>query len=68
MLKRILRGHGLCGPVRDDLAVVETSGEFLETQAIAAEMAFEALVERHGSMVLRACRSILRDEHEVISV
>ena len=40
-LKRILRGHGLCGPVRDDLAIVETPGEFVETQAIATEVAFE---------------------------
>ena len=30
----------------------------------AAEMAFSALVERHGPMVLRVCRSILRDEHD----
>src|ERR1700734_3341086 len=29
----------------------------------AAERAFAALVERHGPVVLRACRSILRDEH-----
>ena len=29
-----------------------------------AEMAFSALVERHGPMVLRVCRSILRDEHD----
>lgn len=26
--------------------------------------AFEALVERHGPMVLRACRSVLRDAHD----
>src|SRR5690349_14163763 len=30
----------------------------------AAELAFEALVERHGPLVLRVCRSILCDEHE----
>ena len=29
----------------------------------SAEAAFAALVERHGPMVLRACRGILRDEH-----
>jgi RNA polymerase sigma factor (sigma-70 family) len=28
-----------------------------------AEVAFEALVERHGPMVFRVCRSILEDEH-----
>jgi RNA polymerase sigma factor (sigma-70 family) len=30
----------------------------------AAESAFAALVERHGPMVLHACRKILRDEHD----
>ncbi len=29
----------------------------------AAESAFEAIVERHGPMVLRVCRTILRDSH-----
>jgi RNA polymerase sigma factor (sigma-70 family) len=29
-----------------------------------AELAFAALVERHGGLVLSVCRSILRDEHE----
>jgi RNA polymerase sigma factor (sigma-70 family) len=28
------------------------------------EVAFEALVRRHGPMVLRICRSVLRDEHD----
>jgi RNA polymerase sigma factor (sigma-70 family) len=28
-----------------------------------AKLAFEALVERHGSMVFRVCRGMLRDEH-----
>jgi|GEM_PF-1924745 len=30
----------------------------------AAELAFSALVERHGPMVLRVCRSLVLDEHE----
>ena len=30
----------------------------------AAELAFAALVERHGPMVLRVCRAVLRDAHE----
>jgi hypothetical protein len=29
----------------------------------AAEPAFAALVDRHGPMVLRVCRHVLRDEH-----
>jgi DNA-directed RNA polymerase specialized sigma24 family protein len=33
---------------------------------VAAELAFATLVERHGPMVLRACRNVLRDEHEVM--
>ena len=30
----------------------------------AAELAFAALVERHGPMVFRVCREVLCDEHE----
>ena len=29
-----------------------------------AELAFAALMARHGPMVLRVCRRILRDEHD----
>lgn len=47
-----------------------TDGQLLERFATRsgdpAEAAFETLVERHGPMVLRACRSILRDEHEAM--
>ncbi len=45
-----------------------TDGQLLERFATrggeAAEVAFAALVERHGAMVLRTCRAILRDEHD----
>jgi RNA polymerase sigma factor (sigma-70 family) len=34
------------------------------TRDDAAKPAFAALVERHGPMVMRVCRSILRDEHD----
>ena len=30
----------------------------------AAELAFAALVERHGPMVLRVCQSVLRQRHD----
>jgi RNA polymerase sigma factor (sigma-70 family) len=44
-----------------------TDGQLLERFATrrreAAEAAFAAIVERHGPMVLRACRGLLRDEH-----
>lgn len=41
----------------------ELLGRFATRDGEAAELAFEALVERHGPMVLRVCRSVLRDEH-----
>jgi RNA polymerase sigma factor (sigma-70 family) len=37
---------------------------FVTAHAEATELAFEALVERHGPMVLRVCRTILRDRHD----
>ena len=42
----------------------ELLGLFADGQDERAELAFTTLVERHGSMVLRVCRSILRDEHD----
>lgn len=43
-----------------------TDGQLLERFAAGGgamvELAFAALVERHGPMVLRACRSVLRDD------
>jgi RNA polymerase sigma factor (sigma-70 family) len=45
-----------------------TDGQLLERfatrQGETAEMAFAALLERHGPMVLRVCRNILGDRHE----
>jgi RNA polymerase sigma factor (sigma-70 family) len=47
-----------------------TDGQLLERFAThrgeAAELAFAALVERHGALVLGACRGILRDDHEAM--
>jgi RNA polymerase sigma factor (sigma-70 family) len=44
-----------------------TDGQLLERFAAgrgeARELAFAALVERHGPFVLRVCRAVLRDEH-----
>jgi RNA polymerase sigma factor (sigma-70 family) len=37
---------------------------FTDRRDETAEMAFATLVERHGAMVLRVCRSMLRDEHD----
>jgi HlyD family secretion protein len=45
-----------------------TDGQLLERFATdpgeAAELAFSALVERHGALVWRVCLAILRDEHD----
>ncbi len=37
---------------------------FVQRRDETAEAAFEALVDRHGAMVLRVCRQVLGDEHE----
>ena len=46
-----------------------TDGQLLERFATrrgeTAEAAFEGLVARHGPMVLRVCRGVLRDTHDV---
>ena len=45
-----------------------TDGQLLERftfcEQEAAELAFAALVERHGPMVLRVCQSYLRERHD----
>jgi RNA polymerase sigma factor (sigma-70 family) len=45
-----------------------TDGQLLERFSArngeGAELAFAALVERHGPMVMHVCRGVLRDEHE----
>ncbi|SIO28611.1 RNA polymerase sigma factor, sigma-70 family [Singulisphaera sp. GP187] len=47
-----------------------TDGQLLERFAThegeAAELAFAAIVERHGPMVFRTCRGILGDDHEAM--
>jgi RNA polymerase sigma factor (sigma-70 family) len=47
-----------------------TDGQLLEQFTTrppgAAEAAFAALVERHGPMVLRVCRGVLADPHDVL--
>jgi HlyD family secretion protein len=46
-----------------DLSDGQLLERFATSQGEAAELAFSALVERHGSMVLRVCRSVLDDPH-----
>jgi len=43
-----------------DLQLLE---QFVAGGDEAAELAFEALVDRHGPMVFRVCQSVLRDRH-----
>jgi polysaccharide biosynthesis/export protein len=44
---------------------LKSDGELLElSQTRGDEIAFEVLVQRHGPAVLRACRKVLRDEHD----
>ena len=47
-----------------------TDGQLLERFATerseAAELAFAVLVERHGPMVLRVCRSVLAEPHDAL--
>jgi RNA polymerase sigma factor (sigma-70 family) len=37
--------------------------QFVTADDEAAALAFEAIVERYGAMVMRVCRTLLRDEH-----
>ncbi len=48
-----------------DLSDRQLLERFWNSSEDSAESAFGALVERHGPMVLRACRSIVRDEQAV---
>jgi RNA polymerase sigma factor (sigma-70 family) len=68
------RGEPILGPIRLLFGVGTVAGmsdgqlldRFLDRRGDdeAAEVAFAALVERHGPMVLRACRAGLGDEHD----
>ena len=58
--------------IRSLLAIGSASGltdgqlldRFAGGDSEASGLAFEALVERHGPMVLRVCRGVLRDPHD----
>jgi DNA-directed RNA polymerase specialized sigma24 family protein len=52
-----------CGTI-GELTDGQLLERFLNGQGESAELAFAALVERHGPIVLHTCRSIVRDEHE----
>ncbi|WP_165220110.1 RNA polymerase sigma factor [Aquisphaera insulae] len=56
---RTLLAAGTTGALTDG----QLLERFLAREGEAAELAFATLVELHGPMVLRVCRSILRDGH-----
>lgn len=58
-LERLWKG-GVLGPLSD----AQLLEQFASGQAEATEMAFEAILERHGPMVLRACRDALDDPND----
>jgi hypothetical protein len=41
VLKSVLSGYGLCWSVWDNFAVIHTSSQLVQTQAVAAEVAFQ---------------------------
>ena len=41
----------------------ELVARFAARHQVDAELAFEALMQRHGPMVFRVCRDVLHDEH-----
>jgi RNA polymerase sigma factor (sigma-70 family) len=50
--------------VTDTLADGQLLEQFATRRGETSERAFAILVERHGSVVMRLCRSVLRDEHD----
>ena len=57
---RTLWSNGVFGGMPD----AQLLDRFVESHSEAAEVAFEALVQRHGPMVLRVCREILGDSDD----
>ncbi len=57
---QVLFDHGAIGALSDG----QLLQRFIEQRDEAAEVAFAALVARHGPMVLRLCRQVIGDEHE----
>ncbi len=55
-----LFGTGTIGALTD----IQLLERFTSHADETAELAFAALVERHGPMVLRVCRAVLRDSHD----
>jgi RNA polymerase sigma factor (sigma-70 family) len=61
---RTLFDTGTTGGLTDGELLARLADRPARDDDNAAGPAFAALVDRHGPMVLRVCRSILRDEHD----
>ncbi|MGP0069439.1 MAG: RNA polymerase sigma factor [Isosphaeraceae bacterium] len=61
---RDLAAEATCRPSLEDWPDADLLALFLQRRGARSEDAFAELVERHGPLVLRACRSIVHDEHE----
>jgi hypothetical protein len=57
---RAIFGEGIAAELTDRELLERFAGQAGE----ASELAFAALVARHGPMVLNACRAALGDEHD----
>jgi RNA polymerase sigma factor (sigma-70 family) len=58
---QVLFGVGTCAGMTDG----QLLERFLAERNSGGELAFEALVARHGPMVMRVCRNLLNDPHDV---
>jgi RNA polymerase sigma factor (sigma-70 family) len=56
----ILFHDGALGDASDE----QLLEQFVNGQGEAGECAFEVIVDRHGPMVFRTCRTVLRDRHD----
>ena len=58
---QVLFGVGTCAGLTDG----QLLERFMAGRDEAGDLAFEALVTRHGPMVMRVCRNVLDDPHDV---
>ena len=56
--------HALYSGTIEELTDGQLLERFATGRGVGAELAFAALIERHGAMVLRVCRGILGDPHD----
>jgi Sigma-70 region 2 len=58
---QVLFSVGTCAGMTDG----ELLERFMASRDDAGDLAFETLVARHGPMVMRVCRNVLDDSHDV---